>query len=167
MQVKEIIVEDFLNYKKPAMFIVSAVCDWKCCREAGLDIEVCQNAPLVSSPTTNVSEETIFKTFVSNDITKAVVIGGLEPMLQFDEVISLINYFRCKHNDCPFVIYTGYNENEITDKILQLKEFSNIIVKFGRFIPNRPHRFDSVLGLELVSDNQYAVQISPPDREVK
>lgn len=163
MRIKEIVAEDFLNYKKPAMFIVSSVCDWKCCTEAGLDIEVCQNAPLVSSPTINISEETIYNAFISNDITKAIVIGGLEPMLQFDELIQLISFFRNHQNDTPFVIYTGYYENEIENKINQLKRFSNIIVKFGRFIPNRPHRFDPVLGLELVSDNQYAVQLSQPE----
>ena len=32
----------------------------------------------------------------------------------------------------------------------------NIIVKFGRFIPNSPHIYDTLLGVELASNNQYA-----------
>ena len=35
----------------------------------------------------------------------------------------------------------------------------NIIIKFGRFIPNRPSRYDEVLGVELASDNQFAKRI--------
>jgi hypothetical protein len=38
--------------------------------------------------------------------------------------------------------------------------FDNIIVKFGRFIPDDEKRFDEVLGVELASHNQYAEVIS-------
>ena len=27
--------EDFIQYKKPAMFLGTATCDWKCCHDAG------------------------------------------------------------------------------------------------------------------------------------
>jgi hypothetical protein len=42
----------------------------------------------------------------------------------------------------------------------QLKSFSNIIIKFGRFIPNQEPHYDEVLGVKLASDNQYARRIS-------
>jgi hypothetical protein len=29
----------------------------------------------------------------------------------------------------------------------------DLIIKYGRFIPNKPHRFDEILGVELASDN--------------
>lgn len=160
MKIKDIVAEDFLNYKRPSMFIITAMCDWKCCIEAGLDISVCQNAPLISSPVREIPNETIYKQFHINQITKAVVIGGLEPFLQIDEVVDLISYFRANDEDCPFVIYTGYNENEVQEHLGKLTKLNNIIVKFGRFIPNQKHRFDDVLGIELVSENQYAKQIS-------
>ena len=35
----------------------------------------------------------------------------------------------------------------------------SIIIKFGRFIPNKPSRFDELLGVELASDNQYAMRL--------
>jgi hypothetical protein len=38
--------------------------------------------------------------------------------------------------------------------------FKNIIIKFGRFVPNKPHHIDEVLGIELASDNQYAKRIN-------
>ena len=56
----------------------------------------------------------------------------------------------------PIIIYTGYKEEELTDKLKVLLQLDNIIVKFGRFIPNRPHIYDTVLGVELASNNQYA-----------
>ena len=43
MRIKAIIDEDYTNYKKPAMFIGTASCCGKCCKEAGLPLSVCQN----------------------------------------------------------------------------------------------------------------------------
>ena len=40
MKIKGIIDEDFINYKFPSMFLISSTCDWKCCKEAGIDIKV-------------------------------------------------------------------------------------------------------------------------------
>ena len=41
-----------------------------------------------------------------------------------------------------------------------LYDYKNIIIKYGRYIPNQtPHR-DEVLGVNLASDNQYAERIS-------
>ena len=49
---------------------------------------------------------------------------------------------------------------EIKEYIDKLKAFPNIIVKFGRYIPNHEKHFDEVLGIYLASDNQYAERIS-------
>lgn len=160
MQLKGITTEDFVNYKLPSMFLVSCYCDFKCCVEAGLDIGVCQNAPLVRSSQKEVQDRVIYDRFVKNDITKAVVIGGMEPFMQFDEIMSLIRMFRENGCQSDFVIYTGYYPDEIKDKIETLKSFQNIVIKFGRYIPNRPSRYDDVLGVTLASDNQYAERIS-------
>ena len=53
--------------------------------------------------------------------------------------------------DCPFIIYTGYcpNPNEIPKEIGLLKQYKNIIIKFGRYIPNAKSKYDEVLGVEL------------------
>lgn len=160
MRVKDIVAEDFLNYRLPSMFIITAVCDWKCCTELGLGIRACQNSPLASSPTKEIPDEAIYRMYASDDITRAVVLGGLEPFLQIDEVISLISLFRQSGEGCPFIIYTGYNRSEVASELSGLCQFANIIVKFGRYIPNRPHRYDPLLGVKLVSENQYAEQIS-------
>lgn len=160
MRVKAIVAEDFINYKLPSMFITTCFCNWKCCTELGIDIGVCQNAPLAQSENKEIDDQIIYKQFVNNPITKAVVIGGLEPMIQINEVIDLINLFRNQGEDCPFVIYTGYYPNEIFEELNLLKKYKNIIIKFGRYIPNRPKKYDNILGIDLVSDNQYAEVIS-------
>ena len=41
-----------------------------------------------------------------------------------------------------------------------LSYFDNIIIKFGRYIPNKQSHYDNILGVNLASDNQYAVKIS-------
>ena len=160
MQVKGVQTEDFVNYKLPSMFISTCKCDWKCCTDLHMDIGVCQNAPLAQSPTKEVSNEYLYQQFVSNPITKAVVVGGLEPMLQIDELESLIKLFRENNEHSPFIIYTGYYPKEIVNELNRLKNYNNIIVKFGRFVPNDTNHYDEVLGVNLASSNQYAKQIS-------
>ena len=160
MRVKAIVAEDFINYKLPSMFISSCFCNWKCCTELGIDVGVCQNAPLSQSETKKIDNQIIYEKFITNPISKAVVIGGLEPFLQFEEVLNLIKLFRNQGENCPFVIYTGYYPPEIENQLQRLKRYSNIIVKFGRYIPNRPNHLDPVLGVTLASDNQYAEVIS-------
>ena len=68
------------------------------------------------------------------------------------KIRTKIKIFREKSND-DIVIYTGYYPNEIKDKIKKISKLKNIIVKFGRFIPDKPHQFDELLGVELSSNN--------------
>lgn len=159
MRVKGIIEEDFANYKSPAMFINTCFCDFKCCNEAGLDIGACQNAPLAQAAIKQIADDVIYRHFASNPITKAVVIGGMEPMMQIDEVAALISLFRANGCNSTFIIYTGYYPEEIDKEIKLLRRFGNIVIKFGRYIPDRQSRYDDVLGINLSSDNQFAKQI--------
>lgn len=160
MRVKSIVSERFQDYKLPSMFIATCFCDYKCCTELGLDIGVCQNAPLAQMEDKDIDDQIIYEQFVNNPITKAVVVGGMEPIIQINEVIDLINLFRNQGEDCPFVIYTGYYPNEIHEPLERLKQYKNIIVKFGRYIPNNQSKYDEVLGVTLASSNQYAEIIS-------
>ena len=48
------------------------------------------------------------------------------------------------------------NQEELKNELPILEQFGNIIIKFGRFIPNSLHKFDDILGVELASNNQYA-----------
>ena len=80
-------------------------------------------------------------------------------MDEFLELLECIEAFREKTND-DIVIYTGYDKNEIEEHIITLKKFKNIIVKFGRFIPNQKQHYDEVLGVLLASNNQFAAKIS-------
>lgn len=156
MKIIQIVREDFVNYKKPCMFIITCKCSFKCDKEAGTT--VCQNSKLAKSETMELDDDKIVKLYLDSDLTEAIVFGGLEPLDQFDEVLALIKKFRSQTRD-PIIIYTGYNEEEVTDKIQELRKCKNIIVKFGRFIPNRQHVFDKLLGVELASDNQYSKRI--------
>ena len=80
-------------------------------------------------------------------------------MLQFDELVELIRRFREETSD-DIVIFTGYYENEIKDKIDVLKHFRNIVVKFGRYVPGQEPHLDPVLGVKLANKEQYATRIS-------
>lgn len=157
MKIKGIDECDIVNYKKTSMFIVFPYCSFKCEQECGE--HCCQNSALTQLPNIEISIENIVQRYLSNPITSAIVCGGMEPMDSWEDLYDLISYVRNKGCNDEIVIYTGFYENEILDKIEQLKQFPNIIVKFGRFVPNDNPRFDEVLGITLASSNQYAERI--------
>jgi hypothetical protein len=158
MIVKEIRDEDFTSYKKPAMVIGFPRCNWKCERECGM--RVCQNGALAQAPNINMSATDIVKRYMNNPITSAVVCGGLEPLDSWDDLQCFITEFRYWCDD-PIIILTGYEKIEIIAKIFEwLYNYPNIIIKYGRFIPNQQPHYDDVLGVKLASDNQRAERIS-------
>ena len=157
MKIKGLVDEDYVNYKKASMFIIFPYCSFKCEKE---NCEVhCQNSKLANSKIIDYPLERLLERYLENNMTSSIVCGGLEPMDSFEDVYDLLKALR-EYREDDFVIYTGYYKEEIEDKINKLKEFKNVIVKFGRFIPNQKSHFDSVLGVELASDNQYAEVIS-------
>ena len=157
MQIKFLVDEDFVNYKKPSMFIGFPYCTFKCDKEYGQPI--CQNSALANQPNMEIDVDKIVERYVSNPITEAIVMGGLEPFNSWKDLIALVSKLR-KHTQDDIVIYTGYNRDELLHLLCYLETYPNIIIKFGRFIPNSCARFDEILGVELQSDNQYAQVIS-------
>lgn len=153
--------EDFIQYKKPSMFLGTCYCTWKCCIDANMDKSMCQNSPLAQSMIYTVPLEDIYDRYAKNPITHAIVIGGLEPFQQLDEVLALFCVFR-KHGCMDdFVIYTGYEPDEIQSEVYRIERLAEslggkVIIKFGRYKQNDKPRFDPILGVELASSNQYA-----------
>lgn len=159
MLIKGIIDEDFVNYKRPCMVIEFPFCTFKCDKECGK--QVCQNSTLAKLENTDIKPVYIVARYIFNDITQAVVAQGLEPMDSWEDLLKLISEFRKQTND-DFVIYTGYTKEELQNMgyIDVLKKFSNIIIKFGRYIPNQESHYDEILGINLASNNQFAEKIS-------
>lgn len=159
MKIKGIIDEDFVNYKKPSMVIMFPNCTFKCDKECGR--QVCQNGALANAKNINIGTHSLIYRYTHNKISKAIVLAGLEPMDDFDDVLGFISALRNEYKcDDDIVIYTGYNEDEIMSQVSTLRRFRNVIVKFGRYIPNQDKHYDEVLGVELASQNQYAKVIS-------
>lgn len=158
MNVLNIIAEDFSNYKKPSMFIGMGTCTFKCCKEAKIPIETCQNY-LLKNDYIDISQKIIVDNYMRNSISEAVVIGGLEPFDDFMNLLNLVDEFRLNTDD-DIVIYTGYYPNEILTYLKYLVEYDNIIIKFGRFVPNEKSHKDKILGVNLISSNQFAVRLS-------
>ena len=159
MILKTVKNEWFQDYRLPSMYLAFPHCSFKCEKDCGQ--KVCQNHHLNRTPEKDIPIESIIKMYLSNPITKAIVCGGLEPFDDFHELISFISAVRGWY-DCndTIVIYTGYNPDEVEKEIELLKQYENIIIKFGRYIPNQIPHLDELLGVKLASDNQFAVQIS-------
>lgn len=152
-----IVSEDFVQYRNPSMVILFPNCTFKCEKEA--ECEMCQNSELAKCEKFCIDVENLYNRYAENEITSSIVLSGLEPFDSFDDVMKLVKYFRSKTDD-DIVIYTGYYCNEISEQIKQLQEFCNIVVKFGRFVPNINPIYSSTLGVMLASENQYADRIS-------
>ena len=156
MKLKGIIDYDCVNYKDACMTLMFPYCSFKCDRENGCN--VCQNSSLVEAKTLDISMEYIVKIFNDNPLTHAICFQVLEPLDSWDELKDFITLFRSK-STAPIVIYTGYNKEEIEDKIEWLKEQKPMIIKYGRFVPNQQPHYDAVLGVNLASDNQHAEEL--------
>lgn len=157
MKIKGIIDEDLVNYKKPCMVIEFPYCTFKCDKECGE--QVCQNSALAAAANIDISIDELAYRYSTNDITQAICFQGLEPFDSWSDLSLLIRTIRATCED-DIVIYTGYNEEEIKPYIDFLSKFENIIIKFGRFIPNQESHYDELLGVKLASPNQYAKRIS-------
>ena len=157
MKLKGLNEYDICNYKLPSMFLIFPYCSFKCDHECGQP--VCQNSSLAQSSIIEVEPTELIIRYINNPLTHSVVCGGLEPLDSWDELLSFISLFRGFSKD-PIIIYTGYYKEEILQQLEMLKFFPNIIVKYGRFIPKSPHIYDTVLGVELASNNQYAEELS-------
>ena len=159
MKIVGLLDEDFVNYKKPCMTVMFPYCSFKCNKECGR--EICHNMHLKDSEIIDMPVNEIVDRYINNPISEAIVMQGLEPFDSFGELYSLIYKFTEKSND-DIVIYTGYCDFEIEDQVEDLKniiEGNHLIVKYGRFIPNKQSILDPVLGVILASDNQYGEQV--------
>ena len=145
--------EDLVNYKKPSMTIIFPYCTFKCGEG------YCQNSELAKAPIIEMNVNNLVDRYINNPITEAVVMQGLEPFDSWNDLIEFVKQLR-ESTDDDIVIYTGYYKEEITDRIALLSKYKNIIIKYGRYIPNQEKHYDEVLGVTLASSNQYAERIS-------
>lgn len=162
MKIKYLIDEDFINYKTASMFIGTAYCNGKCYKDLGMSCDMCQNHEMMTDGIfIDVDIRNLIERYIRNDITEAIIFAGLEPFDQFHDIKEFIDIFRNEyHNEDDIIIYTGYNKDEILDKVNELTKYKNIIIKYGRYVPNQSDHLDTVLGVKLASDNQYAEKIS-------
>ena len=159
MKLLDVVDYDVVNYKKPSMFLIFPNCSLKCDRECGK--EVCQNNKLLKMPKIDISADDISVKYKSFRLTKSIVCGGMEPFDSEDDLKSLLVSIRYQHFiDDDIVIYTGYTEDEVHEMFPWVFRFKNIIIKFGRFIPDTPSRYDEILGVTLASSNQYAKEFN-------
>jgi hypothetical protein len=157
MEIKGVLHEDFVNYKKPSMLVMFPKCTFKCDKECGS--QVCQNSALAQGPTTCIAAPYLVEKYLENPFTSAIVCAGLEPFDSFTDLLAFVHEVREKTKD-DIVIYTGYDEKEIDMLVYQLVFYDNIYIKFGRYIPGQKSHYDEILGVNLASDNQYGKKVS-------
>ena len=139
------------------MYLIFPNCSFKCDKENGK--KLCQNGKLTNEPNIEIAVDDISCRYILNNITHAIVCGGLEPFDSWEDLQAFIKEMRFYTVD-PIIIYSGYTEQELEDKIEVLKEYENIIIKFGRYVPDKEPHMDRLLGVKLASPNQYAKRIS-------
>lgn len=135
------------------MTIIFPYCTFKCGKD------YCQNSSLAKTPIIEISIDDLVNKYINNPITEAVVMQGLEPFDSWNDLKEFVQKLREYNND-DIIIYTGYNKDEVIEYVKEFSIYPNIIVKFGRYIPNQEKHYDDVLGVYLASNNQYAERIS-------
>lgn len=157
IELKGIIWEDLVNYKKICTTLMFPKCNWKCDIENG--VQLCQNKGLAAAASQWYDIDDIMTTYMHTYLSEAIVLQGLEPLDSPVDCYTVAAALkRWKIND-DLVIYTGYYPHEkdidwIVDSIAYLTP-GHLIIKWGRYIPNQEKHYDPVLGIYLASDNQY------------
>ena len=156
IELKGVIWEDTVNYKKISTTLMFPNCSFKCDKENGE--QLCQNWSLAAAPTQRVNVLNLLDTYLSNPLTEALVFQGLEPFdspIDLRIVSALLNTLGIRDD---VVIYTGYDKYEVSPNLFRyLKETipGHLIIKWGRYRPNQEGHFDEALGVYLASNNQY------------
>lgn len=152
------------------MLLVTPNCSWKC--------PGCQNTHLAQLETQNFPDEDILERFFNNPLTSAIVIGGLEPLEDMQDVRQFISALGQKvYSDelekPTIVVYTGFELDEIEDQLYwsglepEMRAYGNCILKYGRYNPVYQTNGDKVervdiwnedLGINLASPNQGTVR---------
>ena len=154
IELKGIVWEDMVNYKKICMTLMFPKCEgFKC------GANLCQNSPLAAAPSERHNIDDILDIYKNNPITEAIVLQGLEPLDSPVDCYTVAAALKHWEINDDLVIYTGYNphENEVDKIINSIASLvpGHLIIKWGRYIPNQERHFDPILGIYLVSDNQY------------
>lgn len=157
IELKGIVWEDMVNYKKICTTLMFPKCSFKCDKENG--VQLCQNWGLAAAPSEKYDVTDLIRTYKHTTLSEAIVLQGLEPLDSFLDVLTVAAALR--HANCydDLVIYTGYNKSEIPNNAIQdIASLvpGHLIIKWGRYLPNQTPHFDPVLGVNLASDNQYA-----------
>lgn len=160
IEIFDIIDNDFINYSEATFNILAGIsCTFKCCPD---NPTICHNNPLCKKEKIKCDIFKIIDRFNSQNICKTITFQGLECLDNLKQILWFIYHFR-KTNNNTIIIWTGYTKDECEDLIYLIKEkmkWENIIIKFGRYVPNQQPHYDEVLGVNLASDNQYAERIS-------
>lgn len=160
MKIKGLTDINFTDYKLPSLYIATPYCSFKCDKECGR--AVCQNSALAIEPVLSISNTTLIQIYQANPITQAFVFGGLEP-LDSPDLLDTIVELQIRTKPRRIVIYTGYTEEEVLVGHPQILSLSNLVIKYGRFVPDQPTHFDPILGVNLASPNQYAKEYNITD----
>ena len=157
IELKGVIEEDMVNYRKIGMTLMFPKCNWKCDIENG--VQLCQNKGLAATASQTVDVKALLERYKNNPITEAIILQGLEPLDSPVDVYTVAALLKELNITDDLVIYTGYKKEEVSSEDLQT--IANIIpgkliIKWGRYIPNQEKHYDEILGVYLASDNQYA-----------
>lgn len=147
--------------------LVFPKCSGKC--------EGCQNYQLQKSKSKTYKIDDIVELYNNLSQHKAIVCAGLEPFDSFDELFNLFTtFYNDRRKPIDFVIYTGYEEEEIRKEVHKLisiiqqglRTNFKLIIKFGRYDKNDHNPwFSNILGVELVNDKskQYVYSYKKED----
>ena len=116
MLLKALVDEDFTNYKVTSMLIACHSCSFKCDKMSGK--QVCQNGTLANQPNIEISIDSIVDRYLSNNLSRAIVFGGLEPFGDISNGIAVIKSLRNNGNSDDVKVFPKKYYIELFDSKL-------------------------------------------------
>jgi pyruvate-formate lyase-activating enzyme len=137
-----------------APFVGALICAVSC----SIGCKDCFNESVKQEPNRCSYIPNILDEIQANPFNEGVILAGLEWSSQPKELIALVKEATKRH--LPIIIYTGYTSDQFIRRVPRIKEFPNVLIKYGSFNQNLRSFEHKEYGVNLASTNQHIQKIS-------
>jgi len=137
-----------------APFVGALVCALDC----NIGCKGCFNQSLKEAPIFYKKADEIMDEIMSNPFNEGVILAGLEWSLQPTELLALVKSATVRN--MPVIVYTGHDINTFLRRVPLIKQFTEVLVKYGAYDESKLSLTHEAYGIKLASTNQHIDSIA-------